>query len=450
MRTNEQRKNETAVGDRYRGQELHRRRFLTSAAASLAVPCFVPGRVLGRDGATAPSERVTLGIIGTGGRGTANMKSFLPLTDAQVLAVCDVRRGQRDRAASIVGQHYGQTNPCDACNDFREVLDRADIDAVVISPQDHWHAAIAVPAARAGKDMYCEKPLGVSLRDGAAIRDAVRRYERVFQTGTQQRSDVRFRQACNLARFGYLGKVTKIEVGAPGPQYEPRATTPPTPEPIPDGFDYEMYLGPAPWRPYTRYCIDWPGWYLIWDLCAGFVVNWGVHHLDIAHWGCPSIGQQPCRVVCRSTYRTHPVCDNIYSWQAEFAFDDGMLMSFSDSGNPIPSGCKFIGEEGWVHVNRGSIRAEPASLLDVRIASDQPSLYESKDHYADFVQAVRERRDPVAPVEAGRIASMFGHLAEAAGRLQRELRWDPVAENFGAAEDANRLLARAMRSPWQI
>ncbi len=352
-----------------------------------------------------------------------------------------------------MGQHYadgGAAKPCDAYNDFREVLDRTDIDAVVLGPQDHWHAAIAVAAARAGKDMYCEKPLGVSIAEGAAIRDAVRRYERIFQTGTQQRSDERFRQACNLARFGHLGKVTKLEVAAPGPQYQPRYTGPATPEPVPDGFDFDMYLGPAPLRPYTRYCIDWPGWYLIWDLCAGFVVNWGVHHLDIAHWGCPSISQQPCRVTCRSTYRTHPVCDNINSWQAEFVFDDGLQMSFTDAGNPFPSGAKFIGDEGWVHVDRGSIRAEPASLLDVRFQPGQQSLYESKDHYADFIQAVRERRDPVAPVEAGHVASYFGHLAEAAGRLRRELRWNPATETFGDDEEANRLLTRPMREPWRI
>jgi predicted dehydrogenase len=208
-----------------------------------------------------------------------------------------------------------------------------------------------------------------------------------------------------------------------------------------------MYVGPAQMRPYTPYCIDWPGWYLIWDYCAGFIVNWGVHHLDIAHWGCPSIGRVPCRVKCRSVYRTHPVCDNISSWQAEFAFDDGLRMHFTDTDNPLPQGTRFIGDEGWVHVNRAGIKAEPASLLDVRITPEKPRLYESNNHYADFLEAVRERRDPVAPVEAGHVASYLGMIAESAGRLERELRWDPAAERFDD-DEANRLLSRPMRVPW--
>jgi len=343
---------------------------------------------------------------------------------AQVVAVCDVKRNMRERAAKIVGDHNATARgsngkPCDMYNDFREVLARDDVDAVVISPQDHWHAVIAVAAARAGKDMYCEKPLGVSVSECVAIRDAVRRYGRIFQTGTQQRSDPKFRHACNLARFGYLGKVNRIEVAAPGPRYQPKYQGSATPEPVPDGFDYDMYVGPAQMRPYTRYCVDWPGWYLIWDYCAGFIINWGVHHLDIAHWGQPSISQQPCRVTCKSVYRTHPVCDNISSWQAKFVFDDGLVMDFTDTGNPLPQGTRFVGEEGWVHVNRRGIQAEPASLLDIEIKPGEPQLYVSTNHYADFINCARQRRDPVAPVEAGHVASYVGMIAEAAGRVGR-------------------------------
>ena len=431
-----------------------RRRFV-GAAAALMAPSIVSSTALGRSGDVPPSKRVSLGFIGTGGRGTANMRSLLPLAGAQVVAVCDVRREMRQRAAEVVAQHYaasarGGVKECATYNDFRELLGRDDVDAVVVSPQDHWHAPIVVAAARAGKDIYCEKPLGVAVGECKAIVGAVRRYERVFQTGTQQRSDAKFRQACNLARFGYLGKVHTIEVAAPGPRYQPRHKGPATPQPVPEGFDYEMYVGPAPMRPFTPYCIDWPGWYLIWDYCAGFVVNWGVHHLDIAHWGCPSISGQPCRVKCSSTYRTHPVCDNISSWQAEFVFDDGLLMRFTDTGNPLPQGTRFIGDEGWVHVNRAGIKAEPASLLDVRITPEKPGLYESNNHYADFIDCVLKRRDPVAPVEAGHVASYLGLIAEAAGRLQRELRWDPAAEQFTGDADANRLLCRPMRSPWRV
>jgi len=441
------------MSTRKNGNRVTRRQFV-GAAAALMAPSIIPATALGRGGDVPPSERVTLGFIGTGGRGTANMRSLLPLARSQVVAVCDVRREMRQRAAEIVAQHYaagarGGVKGCATYNDFRDLLGRDDVDAVVVCPQDHWHGPIVVAAARAGKDIYCEKPLGVAVAECKAIVHAVRRYERVFQTGTQQRSDAKFRLACNLARFGHLGKVHTIEVAAPGPKYQPRHKGPATPQPVPDGFDYEMYIGPAPMRPYTPYCIDWPGWYLIWDYCAGFIVNWGVHHLDIAHWGCPSIGEQPCRVKCSSTYRTHPVCDNINSWQAEFAFDDGLVMRFTDTGNPLPQGTRFIGDEGWVHVNRAGIKAEPASLLDVRITPEKPGLYESDNHYADFIDCVLKRRDPVAPVEGGYVASCLGLIAEAAGRLQRELRWDPAAGQFAGDADANRLLRRPMRSPWR-
>ena len=433
---------------------INRRRFV-GAVTALAAPCVVPSVVFGRGQAAPPSERVTLGCIGTGGRGVGVMKSLLPLDTGQVVAVCDVRRNKRQAAAKIVGQHYqasraGSGKPCDAYNDFRDVLARDDIDAVTICPQDHWHAVIAVAAARAGKDMYCEKPLGVAVAQCQAIRDAVRRYDRVFQTGTQQRSDAKFRHACNLARLGYLGHVHTVEVAAPGPNYQPSYKGPATPQPVPDGFDYNMYIGPARMRPYTPYCIDWPGWYLIWDYCAGFIINWGVHHLDIANWGCPSIGSQPCSVRCKSVYRTHPVCDNISAWQAEFDFDDGLKMKFTDTGNPLPQGTRFIGDEGWVHVNRAGIKAQPASLLDVKITAGKPGLYESKHHQADFLDSVLKRRDPVAPVEAGFVASYLGMLAESAGRIQRELRWDPAAEQFVDDADANRLLVRPMRGPWSL
>lgn len=309
------------------GSGVTRRRFVQRGAAAMAAPWFVPASVWGAEGSTPPSERVTLECIGMGGRGTSNMRSFLGLGGEQVVAVCDVQSERRRRAAQIVTQHYGAARSgapttCDTYNDFRDLLARDDIDAVVISPQDHWHAPMAVAAARAGKDMYCEKPLGVAVTESQAIRDAVRRYGRVFQTGTQQRSNAKFRHACNLARSGHLGKVHAIEVAAPGPSYQPKYQGPATPGPVPEGFDYDMYLGPAPWKPFTPYRIDKLGWYLIEDYCAGFIVNWGV----------PSIGSRPCRVNCKSTYRTHAICDNINSWQAEFHFDDGPRMQFTDTG----------------------------------------------------------------------------------------------------------------------
>ena len=448
MRT--QNRKESGVQNRSSTQGLTRRRFLKAAAASAVAPTILPAAARGAN------DRITMGAIGVGGRGTGVMRGFLGARDLQVVAVCDVQQRNRERAKKLVDAQYarragrGQHKGCDATADFREIIARDDVDTVLIAPQDHWHAVMAVRAAEAGKDMYCEKPLGVAVRECQAIRDAVRRHGVVFQTGTQQRSSRNFRFACELARSGYLGKLHTLKVAAPGPSYRRRYRGPTTPEPVPKGFDYDMYVGPAPMKPYNRGRLDWPGWYLIWDYCAGFIVNWGVHHLDIAHWGCPSIGTTPFELECKATYRNDGLTDNINGWQAEFRFADGLRMSFSDSGHPHKQGCRFEGERGWVHVNRRGISAEPASLLKVALKPNDVHLHESRHHQGDFLAAVRTRRDPVSPVEAGHVASTLGLLGDVAARVGRKLKWDPAAERFVGAPDANRLLSRPMRSPWTL
>ncbi|MHC4484097.1 MAG: Gfo/Idh/MocA family protein, partial [Planctomycetota bacterium] len=275
---------------------LSRRTFLTGAAGiaagAVTFPYIVSSSALGAAGNVAASYRITVGCIGTGSRGTSNMRGFLGESEVQVVAVCDVVESRCQEAKNIVDRHYGDKG-CAGYNNFLDVLTRKDIDAVTIAPQDHWHALIAVAAARVGKDIYCEKPLGVAVREGQAIRDAVRRYGRVFQTGTQQRSDRKFRFACELARNGYLGSIHTVKVATPGPKYKRTYSKPPTTEPIPAGLDYNMYIGPAPMKPYNAGRHAWPDWYLIWDYCAGFIVNWGVHHLDIANWGCPAVTGEP-------------------------------------------------------------------------------------------------------------------------------------------------------------
>jgi len=425
---------------------LTRRRFLSRAAAAAAAPLFLPATARGA------SERIALGAVGVGGRGTAVMRGFLGHRDVRVVAVCDVQRRNRERAKKLVDVHYGGRagRGCDAVNDFREIIARDDIDAVLLAPQDHWHGTMAVRAAEAGKDIYCEKPLGVAVRDSQAIVKAVRRFGVIFQTGTQQRSDRKFRHACELARNGYLGTLHTVKVAAPGPSYQRRYKGPLAPEPVPDGLDWEMWLGPAPWKPYNRGHMDWPGWYLIWDYCAGFIVNWGVHHLDIAHWGCPRLAEQPFELACKADYRNDGFCDNVSGWQAQFVYPGGLRMLYSDTGHPYEQGCRFEGDEGWVHVNRRGIKAEPASLLDVKLRPSDAHLHASSHHQADLVECIKTRRDPVAPVEAGHRASYFGMIADIAARVQRKVRWDPAAERFADDPEATRLLARPMRAPWTL
>jgi predicted dehydrogenase len=418
------------------------------AAGAIVFPYVVPSSSLGKAGSAAASNRIVMGCIGVGGQGTSNMRALMGHKDVQFAAVCDVRAERRKKVKDIVDRHYGDDG-CATYDDFRDLLARDDIDAVVIAPQDHWHALIAVAAARVGKDMYCEKPLGVAVVEGQAIRDAVRRYGRVFQTGTQQRSDRKFRFACELARNGYLGKLHTVKVGAPGPEYKRTYRKPTTAEPIPPGLDYDMYVGPAPMKHYNSGRLAWPDWYLIWDYCAGFIVNWGVHHLDIANWGCPALGSEPFEVVCKGTYRNDGLTDNINDWQGTFNYAGGLRMIYSDTGNPNKQGCRFEGDKGWVHVNRGGIWAEPASLLQTKIKPDQ-KLYESASHHGDFLECVRTRRDPVAPVEAGHKASYLGLIPEIAVRLDRKLSWDPATEKFVNDIEANRMLARPMRGPWHL
>jgi len=355
-----------------------------------------------------------------------------------------------EKAANLVDDYYGGKG-CAKYGDFREVLSRNDIDAVIIAPQDHWHGVMATASAAAGKDMYCEKPLGVSVRECQAIRDAVRRHNVIFQTGTQQRSSRDFKQACELARSGLLGTIHTVEVAAPGPSYQPKYDGPLDPQLVPPGLDWEMFVGPAPMKPYNPGRMEWPDWYLIWDYCAGFIVNWGVHHLDIAIWGCPRLMAQPFDLTCTADYRKKGFTDNINGWQAEFVYPDGLRMKFTDTDNPYPQGCCFRGDGGWVHVNRKGIKAEPASLLETPLPASAERLYESTHHARDFIQAVKSRRDPVSPVESGCQASYLGMLADIAARLQRKVRWNPNTEEFLDNDgEAAKMLHRPLRAPWTL
>jgi predicted dehydrogenase len=436
-----------------RNRNFSRRSLLKKTAGTVAglaaFPYFVPSSCLGKAGNVAPSSRVVMGCIGAGGQGTHNTKAFLNIPAVRMVAVCDINRDRRNKAKSLIDKHYGDKG-CATFGDFRELLARDDIDAVLIATQDHWHALIATAAAKAGKDMYCEKPTGVAVNEGKAMRDAVRRYSRVFQTGTQQRSERNFRFACELARNGYVGKIHTVKVGAPGPYYKRGYNKPPTEEPVPAGFDYDMFLGPAPMKPYNGGRWAFPDWYLIWDYCAGFIVNWGVHHLDIANWGCPAVCDEPFEVECKGHYRNDGLTDNINDWQAEFTYPSGLRMTFTDTDNPNKQGCQFEGDKGWVHVNRQGIWAEPASLLDVSIKPNEIRLGDSTSHHVNFIDSVKTRRDPIAPVEAGHKASYLGLVPEIACRLGRKLKWDTAKEQFIDDREANQMMSRPMRSPWHL
>lgn len=423
---------------------MNRREFLKYSAAA-GIAAFIPARVFGAN------SKITIGCIGVGGMGTGNMKNFLVQDDCRVVAVCDTYEDRRRKAKGLVDKQYGD-HGCAMYGDYRELLARKDIDAVMIAAPDHWHALIATAAAAAGKDMYCEKPMGVSVEEGQRILAAVRKHERVFQAGTWQRSQQKFRHACELARNGYVGKIHTIEVSAPGPQYQPKYTGSMDPQPVPDGFDWKMWRGPAPNNPYNPGRVAWPDWYLIWDYCAGFICNWGVHYLDIAHWGCPSLTAEPCEIECRGVYRKKGFTDNIESWNATFTFASGLKMIFTDttSESQQKTGTRFIGDKGWVHVSRAGIWTAPDSLLKVKLKDDELHLHESKHHQADFLTSVRSRKDPVSNVDATHVASYLGLIADIAARLETKLKWDPRLEQFIGNDAANAMLSRPLHNGWKL
>jgi predicted dehydrogenase len=424
---------------------INRRQFLRRTAAAIALPSLIPASAWG---AVAPSEQITLGCIGVGSMGKTNMNSFLGLSGCRVVAVCDAYEDRRQEAKGIVDAKYGDTG-CAMYADFREVLARQDIDAVMIAAQDHWHALMAMATARAGKDMYCEKPLGVSVEESGRIRDVVRETKRVFQTGTWQRSLEPFQRACTLARNGYVGKIHTVEVATEGPKYRPAYKGTLDDQPVPPGFDWEMWRGPAPAKPYNPGRVAWPDWYLIWDYCAGFITNWGVHHLDIANWGCPEIGEAPFDLECTATYRNEGFTDNVDSWSATFTYDSGLRMIFKDSVQQ-KSGCRFFGDEGWVHVDRSGIWAEPESLLTIAFKDTDLRLTDSTNHGSNLLDCIRSRKDPVSDVDAAHKATCLGMQADIAARLKQKLRWDPTAWRFVENDEANKMLQRPMFNGWAL
>ena len=431
--------------------KLSRRQFLGSSCAlgaGFALPQIVPACVFGKGAEVAPSDTITMGFIGVGGMGVDNMRQFLGLENCRVLAVCDTYVDRQQRAKDIVDSKYGNKD-CAVYGDWREVIARDDIDAVMIASQDHWHALMAVAAAEAGKDIYCEKPLGVAVEESKAIRDAARKHKRVFQTGTWQRSVERFQQACRPVRNGYIGDIHTVEVSVEGPDYQPKYKGPYDEQPVPEGFDWEMWRGPAAPEPYNFGRVEWPDWYLIFDYCNGFITNWGVHHLDIANWGCPRIGSESFELECDEVLRSEGFTDNSLSWRAEFRYADGFKMIFTDDGK-LKRGCKFIGDEGWVHVTRPSISASSRSLLKVKLKDEDDKLTESTHHGRNFLECIATREDPVSHVDSAHTASILGMLADVAGRTKETLNWDSVAEKFVDNDGANAQLKRAMHNGWSL
>ena len=427
-------------------------------------PLFVPAAALGYQGKVPASGRITVGVIGTGNQGFNDMKNFLRDERVQVVAVCDLNRmspgywdgaiAGREPARSFVEWHYGRDKRsgvykgCSAHEDYRDVLRRTDIDAVVIAVPDHWHSIPVIQAAKAGKDIYGEKPLALTISEGRAMSDAVRDNKRVFQCGSQQRSDVRFRKACEIVRNGRIGKLHTVLCGLPGgtPDFG-RTQDRQDPEPVPEGFNYDMWLGPAPEAPYApgRCHVNFR-WIL--DYSGGQITDWGGHHPDIAHWGMGMELSGPVAIRNgQASWAREKLWNTATDFQFEALYANDVKMIYSSR---VRGGVTFQGSEGWVWVNRGGIEASPMTLLDYEPGPNEIQLYRSANHTSNFIDCVISRKETVAPIEQAHRSITVAHLGNISLRLGRDLRWDPVAERFLNDEKANDMLSRPVRKTWAI
>ena len=410
-----------------------------AAGTAIAFPAIVPSSVFG---ANAPSNRIVMGAIGVGSQGTGDMRGFLSKPEVQMVAVCDVDKNHRDGAKKIVDDKYGNSD-CRAYLDFRDLIGRGDLDAVQLAMPDHWLAIPAAAAARAGLDIHGQKPLARSIREGRAICDAVHRYSRVWQTGSQQRSDLKFRRAAELVRNGRIGKILKIEVGLPtGGGSDVKAVMA-----VPEGLDWDFWLGPAPYVPY-RGVVHW-NWRWIMDYSGGQLTDWAGHHIDIAHWGMGWDYTGPVEIEGKGNYPT----EGLYNVPTEYKFTckyaDGAIMTVANN-RQLTQGAKWYGEKGWIHVNRGGLHASDEKILREEIGPNEVKLYESRDHKQNFLDCVKSRKLTICPVEVGHRSISVGLLGEIAMLTGRKIKWDPETEQIIGDPEAGALLGRSYREPWVL
>lgn len=425
-----------------KSNRVTRRSFLKSTAA-IALPYAIASSAIGGNGRPAPSERIVMGAIGVGGQGTRHVGGgiwvqgggFVSKPQVQFVAVCDINTQNLNRARDIVNKHYGN-NDCATYNDFHQLIAREDIDAVLVATPDHWHVLPCITAAKAGKDIYCEKPLSLTIEQARAVADTVSRYGRIFQTGTQQRSWHEFRFACELVRNGYIGEIKSITVNVGGP---PAWSCDSPGEPKPDWLDWNMWLGPAPWRPYTSRIAP-GGWMSYRDYSGGEMTNWGAHMFDTAQWALGMDDSGPVEII--------PPDGKDYK-VLTYKYVNGTLMMRDKIGRNVP-GVLFTGTEGKIEVSREHLVTWPETLLKQKIGPDEIHLCESKSHPDNFLECIRTLERPASDAEVGCRSVTVCHLGNIAYWLQRPLKWDPKKEQFLNDPEADRMKSRAMRSPWRL
>ncbi|MDR2849660.1 MAG: Gfo/Idh/MocA family oxidoreductase [Verrucomicrobiota bacterium] len=456
--------------------QANRRRFLKAMLAAGAAPWVIPaGVVRAQDGAPTPSNKTTFALIGTGSQGTGGMKQVLKNPAAQVIATCDVSKGRRERGAKLVDDTYKAAG-CAAYGDFRELLARKDLDCVEVATGDHWHIPLALAAVRAGKDVYVEKPLGVSMRWAYILREEVQRRKAVFQFGTQQRSTGHFRKACEMVRNGLIGEVKRVEVWSHGLSTDHGGifnegstmrnlhVNGLKPSPVPADLDYDLWQGPAPARVHTDVRLMNHGIFHISDYALGYIAGWGIHPLDIAQWGLDADDAPP--VSYQGTGRfpdTVGLFDTLAAWDVQYRYASGVEVHFMDwlTAQPIVKayrpendhGTTFFGEKGWISVDRHSLRTSDATVdwRKLEWGEKDVKLYASQGNQFDnFIACVKSRGPTVNPIGSAVNDDLICHLSSIAARTGREIKWDPKAEQIVGDTEAALLLDRTPRAPWKV
>jgi predicted dehydrogenase len=429
--------------------QFNRRDFLHKAGTATIglslFPAVLKSSALGRDGYVSPNDKISIILIGSGSMGRANLEQFLNFDDVHVTAVCDVDDNQSAIAKNLVDKKYDNTD-CRVFKDFREILEKEKADTAILALPDHWHALISCAVADKKIDIYGEKPLARCLAGSRAIVNAVQRNNIIWQTGSQQRSGRQFHHACELVINGRIGKVNYVEVGLPnGGHY---IGNPPVTQ-VPEGLDWDMWLGPAPEVPYRRGIAHW-NWRWIMAYSGGQLTDWAGHHIDIAHWGLGLDYTGP--VTIEGIGRSNN--DGIYDVPAEYDFTctyaNGLKIRVANEAKlEHGMGVLWKGEEGWVHVNRAGLNASDENILKEEIGKNETNLYKSTNHRRNFIECVRSREETVAPVEIAHRSISVALLGEIAMKTGQKLHWDPQSEKFTDNNiNATRLLKRPYRDPW--
>lgn len=427
-----------------RKRELSRRDFLCRVGAGTlaggifaSLPASLARAMMAGVQSQPAQDTIRIGCIGVGGQGKGNMRRVIK----SVVAVCDVDKKHLAEAAGQVNKTNGKN--CATYGDYRKLLDRKDVDAVIVSTPDHWHALPSIHACQAGKDVYCEKPLTYSIVEGRVLAQQARKHGRIVQTGSQQRSMPGFRLACELVRNGHIGKIRTVKVGIPGVNFKGPAV--PDSDPPPE-LDYDFWLGPAPNRPFNAKRVHYL-FRFFWDYAGGQMSNWGAHHLDIAQWGLGMDDSGPVSIEAKARFNKNHWFEVPEWFHITYQYANGITIL---CGQDYKGGTTFEGEKGSIHVNRGKLESSPAAIIKEKLGEKEQRLYASSDHHGNWLDCIKTRKLPICDVEIGHRSATVCHLGNIAVRVGRKITWDPVKEQIRDDKEAAQLLSRPYRAPWVL